>query len=171
MTRAAESITVEFDGEDGVWAPTSAEMFFDRGDETWTPERVREFFSSAPKRGLAKLFGGTAPMMLSTALPAGAMRYTVRRGLLYPAWAAMSVVDEEVLSDRALPDGCHFEIGERALYLRFDEAEPLSLAERLGLIRCTRSVDSLHWYVEGENRFKREPERYLSASEGADGHV
>ena len=175
MTRAAESITIEFAEEDGVWTPTDLEPFHRATDVGWTPRRVCDWFaaeSTPPEKGLRRiLYSPPVPSMISTALGGAPMRYVVRRGLVFPRWAAFGSLDRESLIGRNAPDGCHFDVDEHVVYLRFDDPEPLSLATPLGLVRCTTSHDGLHWYVDGTNRFRREPERWLPASHGSDGHV
>jgi hypothetical protein len=166
-------ITIEFTGEDGVWAPCSSDAFFDRSEGVWTPERVRAWFaeSAPPPRGLGKLLGPPMPMSLSTALPGSAMRYIVRGGLLFPRWAVFSVVDRETLDGCCPPVECRLDVTEDAIFLRFEHPGPVPLSEPLGLIRCVKRNDEFHCYADPANRFGREPERFVPASDGADGHV
>lgn len=173
MTFPAESITVEFEDEDGVWAPCSSESFWERDDDAWTPWRVRTWFieTAPPQRVLSRLLGPPMPMSLSTALPGSAMRYVVRGGLLFPKWAAMSICDQEALRRRPLPPGCQLESCDRAVFLHFVEPPPVPLTEPLGLVRCAGFHDDLHYYVDGDTRFSREPERFVGPSQGADGHL
>jgi hypothetical protein len=164
-------ITIELDGE--VWAPCDPGLFFDRPDDAWTPQAAQRWFSDAvpTPRGLARLLGPRHPFSISTALGGGATRYAVRGGLLFPVWSGFSVVDEEQLHGFAPPPGGRLEKLETCIRLYVDGAPAVTLSEPLGIVRCDESGDGVHYYVRGPNRFTREPERHLPASEGADGHL
>lgn len=179
MTQRAEWITVEFEEEEGVWALADYGAPLGRDDDMFTTAGFSRWYIDAtrPPRGLARKlhdFTQPGPVSISSALHI-ATRYRVRRGLLYPAWVAFSITEAEKVKALEVPAGLRLEVTQLACYLRFDSPDPIPIARDLGLIRCGRSHDGLHYYLEGVvasfAMFDCTPDRVLAASSGVDGYL
>lgn len=138
----AESVTFEFAGEAGVWAPIDPSKLDSSSTSPFTRAQLRaRFLAAAPadpppaERYVFHLYP------ISSQLQAPVVRYQVRNGQIYLVWVAFAQRNRTAVESVEWPFGPSVEIDRHMLFLRFDPAPVLSWSGELELARCQESVD------------------------------
>ena len=135
----AESITFEFEGEEGVWAPVDLFSFEGASDQL----RSREDFVAHFKKSVTnpKDIRASHLYPITSQLPAPVIRYVVRQGVVHLSWVAFSISNKATIEAAAWPGDPLLEKDKHMLFLRYDDSPALALGEVVGLARCQHTLD------------------------------